>query len=64
MNKQDQDDYDNGYLSRSKGLKKDACPFKEHKNNKGKTRWRRRNAWLAGWHDKDIEFIATGENYE
>ncbi len=63
MNEQDEKDYQNGYEARGKGLQKSACPFKEHQA-KGRTRWRRRNAWLGGWNDKDIEFKAVGENYE
>tara|TARA_R110000824_G_scaffold400882_1_gene609727 strand:- start:267 stop:440 length:174 start_codon:yes stop_codon:yes gene_type:complete len=57
MNEQDEDDYNNGYLARSKGMQKNACPF-------GARRIRRRMAWLGGWNDKDIEYGTKGENYE
>tara|TARA_R110002126_G_scaffold101189_14_gene233217 strand:+ start:252 stop:446 length:195 start_codon:yes stop_codon:yes gene_type:complete len=64
MNEQDEQDYKKGYQARSKGLLKNACPFKEHEGNIGRTRWRRRTVWLGGWNDKDIEFKASGKNYE
>ena len=57
MNEQDAHDYQNGYKARSKGLFKTACPF-------GVTSFRRRNAWIGGWADKDTEFKEGGKNYE
>ena len=64
MNEQDEKDYQNGYNSRAKGNLKNACPFKIHEDNVGKTRWRRRCAWIGGWAEKDNEFGTKGENYE
>lgn len=40
--------YEDGRISRSRGFKKNACPY-------GLNDLRMMHFWLAGWNDRDLE---------